>query len=135
MFVNFHSTITAVADSMIRELCLDTGNTSYPLDKVVRFLEDQHGRMPDYLPLPFKCLVLIFDAWSYPFTGRPFHRLPHRRRWRQIQAWKKSLLGFRRDLIRFFETLTVFSWYSESVDNELIKSGLTGAGLRITVHC
>jgi hypothetical protein len=73
----------------------------------------QHAHMPDYLRFPFKCVVLLFDACGFLHTGRPFHRLSHERRWRVIRTWQRSRLGFRRDFIRFFLTLTVFAWYSE----------------------
>jgi hypothetical protein len=77
------------------------------------FLLDQHRRMPDYLRLPFRCLTLLFDAWSLPLTGRPFHRASAAQRSRQLRAWKNSRLGFRRDFIKFYESLALFAWYSE----------------------
>jgi len=114
MIVSFHATIAALADSIIREHCGDAGDdASQVRDAVAQFLLGQHGRMPDYLRLPLMCLTLVFDAWPLLYAGRPFHRLSHKRRWRQIRAWKQSKLGFRRDLVKFFETLTVFGWYSE----------------------
>lgn len=69
--------------------------------------------MPDYLRLPFRILTLAFDAWALPRHGKPFHRLPHELRTRQVQAWKASRLEPRRRLIEFYETLAVFSLYSD----------------------
>ncbi len=69
--------------------------------------------MPDYLRLPFRVLTLVFDFWPMPLAGRPFHRLPHNRRLHQIRAWRNSALGFRQNLVKFFETLIVWGWYSE----------------------
>ena len=120
IFVNFKSTIYAIADSVIRERCTNGSEGPSPsLDKVVQFITDQHARMPDYLRFPFKCLVLVFDAWAIPFTGRSFHNLSHARRWQQIQVFNGSKLGFRRDMILFFETLTIFGWYSDVYKHEI----------------
>jgi hypothetical protein len=114
MFLSFDATVSALAESIIRERCAGTdADRSAAHLPVASFLLDTHARMPDYLRLPLQCLTLGFDAWALLSTGRPFHRLPHDRRWRQIRAWKESALGFRRDLIKFYETLAVFGWYSE----------------------
>jgi hypothetical protein len=114
MVLSFNRTVSALAESIIRERCggTDTG-APQAREAVARFLLATHARMPDYLRLPLRCLTLGFDAWALPTAGRPFHRLPPERRWRQIRAWKESALGPRRDLIKFYETLTVFGWYSE----------------------
>jgi hypothetical protein len=103
-------TVSALADSIIRAQC--GPGTAEPA-AVVRFVQDQRARMPDYIRLPLAVLTLAFDAWAIPFTGKTFHRLPHERRWRQIQAWRHSSLSVRRDLIRFYESLIVFGWHAE----------------------
>jgi hypothetical protein len=114
MIVSFHRTIHGLVASIIQEQCPQgEADVSRSLNMVVHFLSEQYAHLPDYLRVPFKCLVLVFDAWALLCTGRPFHRLPHERRWRQIQAWKRSSCGLCRDLMKFFEMLTVFAWYSE----------------------
>jgi hypothetical protein len=121
MLVSFDRTVLALTESIIREQCPGQGaDHPHSCDAVVRFLLDQHQRMPDYLRLPFRCMTLLFDAWPLPLTGRPFHCAPHEQRWRQIRAWKGSAVGFRRDLIKFYETFAIFAWYSEryACDNE-----------------
>jgi hypothetical protein len=114
MLLSFDRTVAALAEAIIRERCAgaDPG-AAHAGEAVARFLLATHARMPDHLRLPLTCLTLGFDAWALPTAGRPFHRLPPERRWRQIRAWKDSALGPRRDLIKFYETLTVFGWYSE----------------------
>ena len=101
------------------------------VEKVVQFVLEQHGRMPDYLRLPLAALTVAFDAWAIPTSGRLFHHLPHDRRWQQVLAWKESRLGFRRDLIRFYESLAIFGWYSDvsSVDTRG-PSGSANRGCR-----
>lgn len=107
-------TVSALTYSIIREECtpeLDDG--LFPHNRVTRFVLEQQGRMPDYLRRPMVLLTLAFDAAAIPRSGRPFHALDHQRRWRQITAWKHSALGFRRDLIKFYESLVIFAWYGE----------------------
>jgi hypothetical protein len=114
MLPSFALTVRALTESIIREECGEaTGDSPDLTDRVARFVGDQHARMPDYLRTPLAGLTLAFDAWAIPLAGRPFHRLPHERRRRQIDAWNRSALGFRRDLIRFYKSLVVFGWHAE----------------------
>lgn len=113
MILNFNATVHALIGDMVGDFGLPA--TSFSLEKVQRFVLEQHGRMPDYLRFPFRCLVLAFDAWPFPSAACPFHRLPAERRMKQIQAWRQSSLPFMRDLMRFYATLVVFGIYSEAV--------------------
>ena len=111
---HFAATVTALAEAIVRERCAGAAQAGPGAQaSVARFLLATHARMPDYLRLPFVVLTLAFDLWAVPIAGRPFHRLPHESRMRQIRAWQASRLGVRRDLIKFYETLAVFGWYAE----------------------
>lgn len=115
--LSFEATVSALAYSLMREACGDDGTRRcFPHNRVVRFVLAQHAGMPDYLRLPMRCLVLVFDAWTLPRCGRPFHRLPHHSRWQALDRWRRSRLGVRRNLVRFFEGLVVFGWYAETHD-------------------
>ena len=110
----FDKTVSALAATIICARCSHNYSANEAAhDSVVRFLIGTHARMPDYFRLPFKVLTLMFDLWPLPTSGKPFHRLPQEARWCQIQAWQSSAIGFRRDLIKFYETLTIFGWYAE----------------------
>jgi len=114
MLLSFNKTVTAISESIARELNSEIGcETRNSSESENHFVLEQCARMPDFLRLPFRCLVLFFDVWAIVFTARPFHKLPHHRRWHQIHAWKTSKIGFRKDLIRFVEAFTVFSRYSQ----------------------
>lgn len=112
MLLSFDRTVSALVESTIRERCAGADALTMR-EPVAAFLIGSCARMPDYLKGPFRCLTLAFDAWALPWSGRTFHRLPHERRWRQIRDWRASALGVRRDLIKFYETLTIFGCYSE----------------------
>ncbi len=113
MLVSFDATVTALTDSIIKERCTGAGpDATRSRESVSRFLTELHASMPDYLRFPMKCLTLAFDAWALPFTGKPFHRLNHEQRCRQIRAWQGSAIGKCRDLIKFYDSLVVFGCYS-----------------------
>ena len=115
MVLSFQATVSALTYSIVRERCGESGEREdFPHNRVTRFVLAQQARMPDYLTLPIMCLTLAFDAWAVATSGRAFHRLPHERRWRIIRAWSESRLGFRRDFIKFFESLVVFGWYAQT---------------------
>ena len=68
--------------------------------------------MPDYLRAPMLAATLGFDAAGIFSGGKTFHGQPPELRRRQIAAWKNSGSGFKRDLIRYFESLATFALYS-----------------------
>jgi hypothetical protein len=114
MFPDFYAAVSAITYSVIMQRCLTEPNApSPPFETVVRFVRDQQARMPDYLKPALRLLTLTFDGSTIPFRGRPFHQLPHVQRWRQMEKWKGSRLGFRRDLMRFYESLVIFGWHAE----------------------
>jgi hypothetical protein len=114
MRASFERAVAALAETIIRERCSGPEHgAAQQYQAVARFLLGTQAAMPDFLRLPLATLTLSFDLAALPAAGRRFHRLPHERRARHIRAWKSSRLGFRRDLIKFYETLAIFGWYSE----------------------
>ena len=110
---SFQSTVSALCYSIIRQNCQPVDLAEdFPHNEVVRFVLGQHRGMPDFLRLPVAVLTLIFDLWGIWRGGAVFHRQPHAVRWRQIESWKNSSFGFCRDLMRFYESLVIFCWYS-----------------------
>ena len=111
--MNFESTVSALCYSFIcqryheRQFLL-----SYPHKQVVKFVMAQRKNMPDYLKLPLLILTAIFDLWSIVRRGKRFHHLSSTLRLQQIAAWKMSPLKVCQDLMRFYESLSVFSYYA-----------------------
>ena len=112
MLPSFEKCVDAIADTLIRQEMAPAEHAD-SVRITATFLLATHRKMPDYLRLIFRILTLIFDAWSYPTTGKPFHRLSLARRMDQVTHWDKSRLQFRHALIAFFRTLTTFAFYSE----------------------
>ncbi|HEX5957462.1 MAG TPA: GMC family oxidoreductase [Hyphomicrobiaceae bacterium] len=114
----FERAVSALCYSFIRAHFGGRANTlaSAPgpaWNSTVRFVLAQHRRMPDYLRFPFKVLTLLFVAWSgFPRLGS-WRSLDAEQRGRRIERMRKSPLGPFRDLIRFYEGLTIFGFYEE----------------------
>jgi hypothetical protein len=73
----------------------------------------QQGRMPDYYRWPLRFGTLFFDVFGLVHAGRRFRTQSQAARWRQIQAWRTSRFAPARDLIRFYESLTLYRWHSD----------------------
>jgi hypothetical protein len=109
----FSHTVSALVYSLISDRCAGAQSAGMFLNnEVTRFVLEQHSNTPDYMRLPLRLLTLIFNAWSLPTYGRTFHRLAPEYRLRQIDRWRASRIGARRDFIRYYEGLTVFGWYA-----------------------
>ncbi|WP_270933897.1 hypothetical protein [Falsiroseomonas oryzae] len=102
----------ALAETTVHRRLAHAAGQRDPSAAVARFLLDVQARMPDYLRLPFRLLTLAFDAAPLPLTGRCFHRLSPERRLQCVDAWKGSRIEARRRLMEFYESLAVFSLYS-----------------------
>jgi hypothetical protein len=122
MHATFSATVSALVYSLIDEHCPAAGPIDRALNnRVVQFILDQHGRMPDYLRLPLVLLTVVFDLSSIPRHFRRFHRLSPELRRQQIRTWKQSRLSVRRDLMRFYDTLAVFGWYAQVEENKGVR--------------
>src|SRR4029077_15809881 len=107
----FHDVVSALAYSLAAPHA-QSPELGLPYNDLTRFILTQRAQMPDYLRAPMKLAALGFD-WSGVFHhGKPFHTQAPEQRARQINAWKNAGSGFKRDLIRYFESLALFSLYS-----------------------
>jgi choline dehydrogenase-like flavoprotein len=110
----FENAVSALCYAFIRAHFGGRAGAAGPTwNRTVRFVLDQHARMPDYLRLPLKILTLLFVRWSgLPHLGS-FHHLDAERRWRRIDNMRRSRIGPFRDLIRFYEGLTIYGFHEE----------------------
>jgi choline dehydrogenase-like flavoprotein len=69
--------------------------------------------MPDYLRLPLKVLTLLFVTWSALPRLTSYHALDPDLRWKRIDRMRRSVIGPFRDLVRFYEGLTIFGFHAE----------------------
>ncbi len=109
---NFEQSVRALTDAAISEHPR-SGSRADTADHVARFVLQVHAHMPDYLRMSLRALTLLFDAWPYPTSGRPFHALDQAQRRAHIQAWEGSRLDARRSLIAFYKSFVVYGLYAE----------------------
>jgi len=86
-----------------------TGAANY--NDLARFLLVQQSNLPDYLQFGIRAATALFDAAGLP-NGGFFHSLHPAKRQKQVLAWKHSRLGFQRDLIRYYESLSTLALFS-----------------------
>jgi len=110
----FDNTVSALCYSFIAEWPPLGCDGYFYHNEVVRFVIDQHHRMPDYLRLPIKMVTFVFDICGIFYGLSLFHNLPPELRALQIQSWRKARLGPMRDFVRLYESLTLFAWYSKN---------------------
>jgi choline dehydrogenase-like flavoprotein len=110
----FEGAVSALCYAFIRaHFGARAGEPGPRWNNTVRFVLAQHARMPDYLRLPFQVLTLLFVHWSgFPRPGA-YRGLDPDRRWSRIAGMRRSILGPFRDLIRFYEGLTILGFHEE----------------------
>lgn len=110
----FEKTAAALCESFMRERygTAAAENTAAVAD-ATGFLLAQHARMPDYLRFPFFAATLFFAYAALATGGGIFHRLDAGHRARHIRIAKR--IGPFRDLMRFYEGLSIFA-YGEALE-------------------
>jgi hypothetical protein len=109
----FSATISALCYSILDELESASGPIDYARrNNVVRFALQQHARMPDFLRAPVIAVTLLFSLHGFFKTGVPYHRHSPALRRVHLLSWKVSRLGFKRDFVLLFESLSTFAWFS-----------------------
>lgn len=116
MMPDARSAIRALVEAVARR---ERGDAAQP-DVALRFVTDSLAGMPGYLRPPLHLATLAFDAWPIVSRGRPFHRLRHEDRLRQIDAWERSVLGPCRMLMTLYVSLTLFGLWPDEQEE---KSG------------
>lgn len=110
----FEDVASALCYSFIRaHFDRSAGEPGPAWNRTVRFVLNQHARMPDYLRLPLMILTLIFDFSGYLAQRQLFHNLDPDLRWNRIVKARNSRFGPFRDLIRYYEGLTTFGFHDE----------------------
>jgi hypothetical protein len=119
MILSFRKAAGAITEAVLAERAGPGAVSSAP--SVAEFVLAQHGRMPDYLRAPLVVLTCLCDLWPVFGFGRPLHRLQIHDRRRVVVAWRRSRLGFCRNLIKFYESLAVYGWASERPDPSHVR--------------
>lgn len=84
---------------------------SGPYLRAAEFVSGQIAHMTAPLRLPMRIATCGLSVLSLLATGSFFHRLPPQRRQRLVDRWRTSAFGPVRDVIRFYDSLTVLALY------------------------
>ncbi len=109
----FHNTVSALAYSLAQPHA-QAPELGPPYNDLTRFILQQHARMPDYLRAPMQAATLGFDLFGMGHGLKRFHHQAPETRAGQVAAWKQSSLSFKRDLVRYFESLATLALYSRA---------------------
>jgi hypothetical protein len=114
-----HDTVSA----LVYSLASAQGDSSRPelrppFNDLTQFVLRRHDRMTDYLRAPLAGLTFAFDSLGVARSGRFFRHQPSALRQKQIEAWKKSPASFKRDLIRFYESLTALALHTRATGSD-----------------
>ena len=116
----FEATVSALVYSLVNEVSCSPADAKLHVtpNPTVRFVLAEHRRMTDYLRLPIAALTVAFDV-----AGLLFHRKTPQRRAGQIKVWRESSISPCRNLIRFYENLTMLG-----------RVGLKSETVEVTPH-
>lgn len=122
----FHDTVSALAYAIAQDRAEEgRPDLQSPYNDLTQFILQQHACMAGYLRAPLMAATLGFDASSILRAARLFHKLAPGKRLRQIEAWRDSRLGFKRDLARYFESLALLGLYSREAEARNPKAAPT----------
>jgi choline dehydrogenase-like flavoprotein len=110
-----HDTVSALAYAIASgHAPEETATLGPPFNDLTAFVLEQHSRLPDYLRSPMEAVTVGFDLIAALQSGKRFHRHAPVARQSQIQAWKRSSVGAMRDLVRYYESLTLLALHSRA---------------------
>ncbi|HZV35619.1 MAG TPA: GMC family oxidoreductase N-terminal domain-containing protein, partial [Verrucomicrobiae bacterium] len=111
----FHGTVSALAYSSAQTRAnTSTPGLETPYNDLTNFILEQHARMAGYLRGPLMAATLGFDLLGFFHGGKRFQKLPPALRACQMDAWRNSRIGFKRDLVRYFDSLAMLELHSRS---------------------
>lgn len=82
-----------------------------PCRSAADFVGGQVAHMSAPLRPPLRIATCGLSLLALLATGAPLHRLPVDRRRRLVDHWRRSRLGPIRDVVRFYESLTLLAVY------------------------
>jgi choline dehydrogenase-like flavoprotein len=106
--------VTALVHALASESDEDGRLRSAPTyEEIAQFILRQRDRMSSQLRVPLNLLTQGFDWVGFVREGKRFSRQSTDSRRRQLDSWRKSPLGFKRDFVRFYESLVLLALNSD----------------------
>ena len=112
---SFEAAVSALAYSAIERGCADAGSRErFPHNRVARYVLDSVARLAPPIRRRVRLGTALLDLLTLPRHGRRFHRLPSELRRRALERWRRSPIPPVRDLVRFYDALSVFAWHADA---------------------
>jgi len=110
-----HSQLHEIVSALVRSLASDRlgdPRLAPPYEDVTQFILRESARMSGLFGCPLAALTHGFNCVGVLRQGRRFQHQADASQRKQIEAWRNSALSFRRDFIRFYESLAMLALYS-----------------------
>jgi choline dehydrogenase-like flavoprotein len=78
-------------------------------EEIAQFILRQRDRMSSQLRMPLDLLTRGFDWVGFIREGHRFSQQSNESKRRQLDAWRRSSIGFKRDFVRFYESLVLLA--------------------------
>jgi hypothetical protein len=92
-------------------------------EDVTEFVFEQLQKMPAFLSWPILLATAVFGVSRFLLEGSLFHKRTQKQRPLQVESWRHSSFGPRRELIKFYTSLVVLVLYSRRQIRERETAG------------
>jgi hypothetical protein len=106
------ATVGALVEALIVERCPEAGSSPSAVRSVASFVLAEMGRLPRHLRPLVLLATLGLAAWALLRKGASLPSLGPSGRSTVLAEWRRSPVGPCRDLIRLYEGLAVYGWFS-----------------------
>ncbi len=126
----FQAVVSATTYTFVDLHCRDFSHYYPPAERniLVKRVLEHHAGSTQIVKLPIFWITLVFDVVPLAITGSCFHQLPPIQRLNHVKKCKASRIGLVKDLMQFYETLSVMSLFSyeEPYLSSTVDSQLAG---------
>lgn len=88
---------------------------------VVAFVASQIGALPDFLRLPYKLAIVVFELLPVLRHGRPFRSLGDDAKRSYLAFWSDGKIGALRNFVKLIRGCALLAYY----DHPLVRAELT----------
>jgi len=116
----FRFSITPIISGLVKVILSNAFGSQSELDPVSqnqtsKILFDKILLMPQFLALPMIILTLLFDWCGILSAKKRFRNQSTNKRNKQYHQWRNSKLAICRDFILFFDRLSLFIYFSNTI--------------------
>lgn len=88
---------------------------------MVAFVHGQIARMPAFLRLPFRCVLIVFAVGAWLRYRRPFALLDAADRHAWVNVWALSPIIPMRDVIKMIRSCALLAWFDHPAVSSVLQ--------------